>query len=211
MLSLVNRAASLRPHGVIRDCRCRDRRRFFMENDTTLTQKPGSHPLGTGAGAAGGAATGAVLGAVVAGPVGAAVGAAVGGVAGAAAGHQAGEMLNPTGTPGYSAGCDRSWNRRRRGDRCGRRSGPGWSRRRSRRGRRGRSDRSCRWTPGRRSGEPDAQASLRGIGNTAKCCSGVTPAGVIPVYASWKTGQNAWPVEKEIRKPLCPVGSRWKA
>ena len=78
-----------RPHGVIRDCRFRDRRRFFMVDDTTLTQKPGSHPLGTGAGAAGGAATGAVLGAVVAGPIGAAVGAAVGGVAGAAAGHKA--------------------------------------------------------------------------------------------------------------------------
>ncbi len=65
-------------------------------NPDPITKEPGSHPLGTGAGAAGGAAAGAAVGGVVGGPVGAVVGGAVGAVAGGAAGHAAGEAVNPT-------------------------------------------------------------------------------------------------------------------
>jgi len=65
-------------------------------NPDPITKEPGSHPLGTGAGAAGGAAAGAAVGAAVGGPVGAVVGGAVGAVAGGAAGHAAGEAVNPT-------------------------------------------------------------------------------------------------------------------
>ena len=68
----------------------------MVDEKVELTGKPGSHPVGTGAGAAGGAATGAVVGAALGGPVGAVAGAAVGGVAGAAAGHKIGESVNPT-------------------------------------------------------------------------------------------------------------------
>ncbi|HEY4231572.1 MAG TPA: hypothetical protein VGO79_15490 [Thermoanaerobaculia bacterium] len=65
-------------------------------NPDPITKEPGSHPVGTGAGAAGGAAAGAAVGGAVGGPVGAVVGGAVGAVAGGAAGHAAGEAVNPT-------------------------------------------------------------------------------------------------------------------
>ena len=61
-----------------------------------ITGAPGSHPIGTGAGAVGGGATGAVIGAAVGGPVGSVVGAAIGGVAGGLAGKGAAELVNPT-------------------------------------------------------------------------------------------------------------------
>jgi|KBSMisStandDraft_5_1062788.scaffolds.fasta_scaffold40595_6 hypothetical protein len=65
-------------------------------NPDPITKEPGSHPVGTGAGAAGGAAAGAAVGGAVGGPVGAVVGGAVGAVAGGAAGHAAAEHLDPT-------------------------------------------------------------------------------------------------------------------
>ncbi len=65
-------------------------------NPDPITKEPGSHPVGTGAGAAGGAAAGAAVGGAVGGPVGAVVGGAVGAVAGGAAGHGAAEAVNPT-------------------------------------------------------------------------------------------------------------------
>lgn len=65
-------------------------------NRDPITDKPGSHPVGTGIGSAGGAATGAVVGAAVGGPVGAVVGGVVGAVVGGGVGHVAGEAVNPT-------------------------------------------------------------------------------------------------------------------
>jgi phage tail tape-measure protein len=65
-------------------------------NPDPITKEPGSHPVGTGAGAAGGAAAGAAVGAAVGGPVGAVVGGAAGAIVGGAAGHAAGEAVNPT-------------------------------------------------------------------------------------------------------------------
>lgn len=70
-------------------------------NRDPVTNEPGAHPLGTGAGAAGAGATGAAVGGAVAGPVGALVGAAVGAVAGGLAGHSAAEILNPTEEDAY--------------------------------------------------------------------------------------------------------------
>jgi uncharacterized protein (TIGR02271 family) len=65
-------------------------------NRDPLTGEPGSHPVGTGAGAiAGGAAAGAATG-TVAGPVGTGIGAAAGAVAGGLAGKGAAEHFNPT-------------------------------------------------------------------------------------------------------------------
>jgi hypothetical protein len=65
-------------------------------NRDPLTGEPGSHPVGTGAGALGGAAAGAAAGTAAGGPVGTIVGGIVGAVAGAAAGHAMAEAVNPT-------------------------------------------------------------------------------------------------------------------
>ncbi|MGI8905778.1 MAG: hypothetical protein ACR2IE_04720 [Candidatus Sumerlaeaceae bacterium] len=64
-------------------------------NPDPITGAPGSHPVGTGAGAAGGAAAGAALGAV-GGPLGVVAGAAIGGVAGGLVGKGAAEAIDPT-------------------------------------------------------------------------------------------------------------------
>ena len=66
------------------------------KNPDPLTGEPGSHPVGTGAGAAAGGLAGAGVGAAVGGPVGAAIGAVVGGVAGAYGGKGVAEAVNPT-------------------------------------------------------------------------------------------------------------------
>jgi hypothetical protein len=65
-------------------------------NPDPITGAPGSHPVGTGAGAMGGAAAGAAIGTAVGGPVGFAVGGAVGAVAGGLAGKGVAEQVNPT-------------------------------------------------------------------------------------------------------------------
>lgn len=65
-------------------------------NRDPITGAPGSHPVGTAAGAASGGVAGAVIGTAAAGPVGTAVGAAVGAVAGGLVGHVAGEAFNPS-------------------------------------------------------------------------------------------------------------------
>lgn len=64
-------------------------------NRDPITGEPGSHPVGTGAGAAGGAVAGAAAG-TIGGPVGMAVGGAAGAVVGGLAGHAAGEAIDPT-------------------------------------------------------------------------------------------------------------------
>ncbi|MEO5510810.1 MAG: hypothetical protein ABIS27_09275 [Longimicrobiales bacterium] len=64
-------------------------------NRDPITDEPGAHPIGTGAGGAAGAAAGAAIGSV-AGPVGALVGGAIGAVAGGLAGKGAAEGVNPT-------------------------------------------------------------------------------------------------------------------
>ena len=61
-----------------------------------ITKQPGSHPVGTGAGAVAGGAAGAAVGTLVGGPVGAVVGGAVGAIAGGAAGHAIAEGIDPT-------------------------------------------------------------------------------------------------------------------
>jgi hypothetical protein len=74
------------------------------ENDANrdpITGAPGSHPLGTGAGAAGAGAAGAAIGAALGGPVGAIIGGAAGAIAGGAAGHTAAERVNPTREDAY--------------------------------------------------------------------------------------------------------------
>ena len=65
-------------------------------NPDPITGEPGSHPVGTGAGALGGAVAGAVAGTAIGGPVGAVVGGVAGAVGGAAAGHGLAEAVNPT-------------------------------------------------------------------------------------------------------------------
>ncbi len=65
-------------------------------NEDPITEEPGAHPVGTGAGAViGGALAGAAAGAL-AGPIGTVAGAVIGGVAGAAAGKAIAENVNPT-------------------------------------------------------------------------------------------------------------------
>lgn len=64
-------------------------------NRDPITCEPGSHPVGTGAGALAGGAAGAAIGAA-GGPVGAGIGAAAGAVVGGLGGHAAGEKFNPT-------------------------------------------------------------------------------------------------------------------
>jgi hypothetical protein len=75
--------------------------RDAASNPDPITHEPGSHPIGTGAGAAGGATAGAALGGAVGGPVGAAIGGALGAVGGGLAGHSAAEVLNPTEEDSY--------------------------------------------------------------------------------------------------------------
>ncbi len=69
-------------------------------NPDPITGEPGSHPVGTGAGALSAGAAGAAIGAVIGGPIGAPIGAAIGGVVGAVGGGYAGkavaESINPT-------------------------------------------------------------------------------------------------------------------
>ena len=69
-------------------------------NPDPITGEPGSHPVGTGAGALAGGATGVAIGAAIGGPIGAPVGAAIGGIIGAVGGGYAGkgiaESVNPT-------------------------------------------------------------------------------------------------------------------
>src|SRR5437879_164408 len=66
------------------------------ENRDPITQTPGAHPIGVGAGAAGAGAAGAAIGGAMGGPLGAVVGAAVGAVAGGLGGKGAAEAVNPT-------------------------------------------------------------------------------------------------------------------
>ncbi len=69
-------------------------------NPDPITGEPGSHPVGTGAGALAGGATGAAIGAAIGGPIGAPAGAIIGGLVGAVGGGYAGkgiaESVNPT-------------------------------------------------------------------------------------------------------------------
>lgn len=65
-------------------------------NRDPITNEPGAHPIGTGAGGAGGAAAGAAIGGAVGGPVGALAGGAAGAIAGGLAGKAAAEAVNPT-------------------------------------------------------------------------------------------------------------------
>ena len=71
------------------------------QNRDPISGAPGSHPLGTGAGATAGGLAGAATGMAVGGPVGSVIGAAVGAVAGAIAGHEAAEAANPTAEETY--------------------------------------------------------------------------------------------------------------
>lgn len=66
------------------------------ENRDPITNTPGAHPVGVGAGAAGAGVAGAAIGGAVAGPAGALVGAAIGAVAGGLGGKAAAEAVNPT-------------------------------------------------------------------------------------------------------------------
>ena len=66
-----------------------------------LTGAPGSHPVGTGAGAAAGGVTGAAAGTMLGGPLGAVVGATVGAVAGGLLGKGAAELVDPTAEDAY--------------------------------------------------------------------------------------------------------------
>ena len=70
-------------------------------NRDPLSGAPGSHPLGTGAGAASGGLTGAAVGMAIGGPVGSVICAAVGAVAGGLSGKSAAEVLNPTAEEEY--------------------------------------------------------------------------------------------------------------
>ncbi len=64
-------------------------------NPDPITGAPGSHPVGTGAGAAAGGVAGAAVGAF-AGPVGALAGAAIGAVVGGLGGKGVAEAIDPT-------------------------------------------------------------------------------------------------------------------
>ncbi len=66
------------------------------QNRDPISGAPGSHPLGTGAGAAAGGLAGAATGMAVGGPVGSVIGAAIGAVAGGLAGSEVAEVANPT-------------------------------------------------------------------------------------------------------------------
>ena len=64
-------------------------------NRDPITCEPGSHPVGTGAGALAGGAAGAAIGAA-GGPIGSGIGAAAGAVIGGLGGHATAEKFNPT-------------------------------------------------------------------------------------------------------------------
>jgi hypothetical protein len=64
-------------------------------NRDPITDKPGSHPIGTAVGTAGGAVAGVMIGSM-GGPGGSALGGMVGALVGAAAGHAMGEAVYPT-------------------------------------------------------------------------------------------------------------------
>lgn len=65
-------------------------------NENPVTGTPGSHPIGTGAGAITGAVAAGAAAGTVAGPIGTAVGALAGAVVGGLAGHGIAEMIDPT-------------------------------------------------------------------------------------------------------------------
>ena len=65
-------------------------------NRDPITGTPGSHPVGTAAGAATAGAAGAVVGTAVGGPVGGLVGGTLGAIAGGAGGHALAEKIDPT-------------------------------------------------------------------------------------------------------------------
>jgi outer membrane lipoprotein SlyB len=65
-------------------------------NPDPITGAPGSHPIGTAAGAGSAAAAGAAIGVAVGGPVGFVVGGTVGAIVGAAVGHTVAEDVNPS-------------------------------------------------------------------------------------------------------------------
>lgn len=87
----------------------KNREKKDKENRDPITGAPGSHPVGTGAGAAAGglagaggaAAIGAATGTAVGGPVGTVAGAAVGAVAGGLIGKGVAEGVNPTEEDAY--------------------------------------------------------------------------------------------------------------
>lgn len=65
-------------------------------NENPVTGTPGSHPIGTGAGAITGAVAAGAAAGTVAGPIGTALGALAGAVVGGLAGHGIAEMIDPT-------------------------------------------------------------------------------------------------------------------
>jgi hypothetical protein len=70
-------------------------------NPDPITGAPGSHPVGTGAGALAAGTAGAAIGTAMGGPVGGIVGAAVGAIAGGLGGKAAGEAIDPTAEDAY--------------------------------------------------------------------------------------------------------------
>ena len=74
-------------------------------NPDAITGEPGSHPVGTGAGALAAGAAGLAIGGAIGGPIGAPLGAAIGAVVGAVGGGYAGkgiaEAVNPTAEDAY--------------------------------------------------------------------------------------------------------------
>jgi hypothetical protein len=69
-------------------------------NRDPITGEPGSHPVGTAAGALSGGVAGAAIG-TAAGPVGTAIGGVVGAVAGGLTGRAGAEVVNPTDEDDY--------------------------------------------------------------------------------------------------------------
>lgn len=81
-----------------------DPRKEGEPNRDPISKAPGSHPLGTGAGAAAGGTAGAAAGTVLGGPVGAVAGAAVGAVVGGLMGKGLAEAVDPTEEDAYWRG-----------------------------------------------------------------------------------------------------------
>lgn len=75
-------------------------RRGGDANRDPITQEPGSHPVGTGAGSVAGGAAGMAVGAL-GGPVGALIGGVIGAIAGGAGGHAVAERVDPTTEESY--------------------------------------------------------------------------------------------------------------
>ena len=78
-----------------------DPRKEGEPNRDPITKAPGSHPVGTGAGAAAGGTAGMAAGGVIGGPVGAVAGAAVGAVVGGLMGKGIAEAVDPTEEDAY--------------------------------------------------------------------------------------------------------------